>query len=574
MQQGMHTWHGIHRVTRLRDGNNYTHREKMTLTDTQAIEKVKELFENGTPDWVRIARENSAVYKALVNGEGFSRVLIDKIEYIESAAKAKVRQKYSKDIRDLFERVMKPRDNVFQANGGSEKIMIGNETMLLRFNEARTNFKSNKSVFKYLSEVYFRLADVDPNGMIFIEYKMKGDEPKAYPTYKSINDIYDYSPDGQKVEYLVFNPEEKLIGHIQQMVWRIVDDATDRLISQIGDNYTIIESFDHPFGEVPGLILCETEVIGTNIRIPAIHNIMEVAKDYARDKSILTIYKFQKGYPIHWRFVTQCRKCQGAGMKGEDKCVSCDGHGYIKNTDVSDMVTLPIPDEGQPNIAPNIAGYISPDLETWKQIKIDMRDFENVMKDTIWGTSLLANKNDNLQETETATGRYIDVQPIINTLNTFADTAEYMDNTLSNWLLNFVDTIKPRGEVLYVRTYGRRYIIENPDIILTKYQEAKKTSDSSTVLDKLLEEFILSKYKNDAYMQSLMLKKMRLEPYVHMTLDQVFKSFGPQEAYAKETFNKFWATADQNKPESVLATEYEAYKATHVLEVEQEEVTI
>lgn len=436
---------------------------------------------------------------------------------------------------------------------------MSNENIKKMFIKAQSNFKSNKSVFKYLSEEYFNLSDIDPNGLLFLEYRLRGANKSVYPTYKATNDLFFYEANGQKTEYVVFKPEDKLIGTVLQKTWRIVDDKYDRVISEIGTSLVVVSSFAHPFGEVPALVLSNKEKIGTKLRLSSIEKVTEIAKDLARDKSILTIYKFQKGYPIHWRFVTQCRTCVGSGRKDNNTCTQCEGHGYIKNTDVTDMVTLPIPDVDQPNIAPNIAGYVSPDFETWRQYKQDISDFEIIMKDTIWGTHINGSENKNLQETETATGRYIDVQPIINSLNVYADVAEYVDNTICNWLLNFCDPVKDKFDQVYIKTYGRRYIIENPDVILTKYQEAKKTSDSSTILDKLLEEFILSKYKNDASMQSIMLKKKDIEPYVHMTFEQVNSAFGAEEAYKKELFNKFWSSCDEYAEVSKLQAQFKQY---------------
>ena len=39
---------------------------------------------------------------------------------------------------------MKPRENVFQANGGSEKLIMSNENIKKMFIKAQSNFKSNK----------------------------------------------------------------------------------------------------------------------------------------------------------------------------------------------------------------------------------------------------------------------------------------------------------------------------------------------------------------------------------------------------------------------------------------------
>ena len=55
-----------------------------------------------TEQWVRDARERSKELKALVNGDGFSELLIQKIEKIESNDRSVARKKYSKDMRDVF----------------------------------------------------------------------------------------------------------------------------------------------------------------------------------------------------------------------------------------------------------------------------------------------------------------------------------------------------------------------------------------------------------------------------------------------------------------------------------------
>ena len=65
-------------------------------------------------------RESSNELKALVNGDDFIEELIEKIENIESDKKALARKKYSRSIKDLFERLFQPIDNIYYAtNDGS-----------------------------------------------------------------------------------------------------------------------------------------------------------------------------------------------------------------------------------------------------------------------------------------------------------------------------------------------------------------------------------------------------------------------------------------------------------------------
>ena len=227
----------------------------MILTEDQVLNIVKEHSEKPLP-WVIEARKTNRMLAALVNGDDFHEVLLEKIEHIESQNKAQARKKYSKDIRDLFTRVMSKRSNVFDANGGSEQFLIKNESVKDNFNKVISNFKSNKSLFKYLSENFFNLADTDPNGCIVLEYSNK----KPYPTYKSINDIRFYQSNGQLVDFILFEP--RISDKIDYKEWRIIDDVNDYLVAQVGESFTILKgkSFAHPFGIAPVLILSEKEM--------------------------------------------------------------------------------------------------------------------------------------------------------------------------------------------------------------------------------------------------------------------------------------------------------------------------
>lgn len=521
-----------------------------------------------TEQWVRDAREQSKTLKALVTGEGFHDELIQNIEHLESKERAEVRRKYSKDIRDLFHRVMIKRKNVFDANGGSENININSNKIKEELQTRLSSFKANKSLYEYLGDTYFTLVDTDPNGVLMLEYKQMNNEFDLYPSYKSIDDIRYYSSKGQMVDYIVFEP--KINKDTTAKTWRVVDDKTDWTFIELSGIFTLVpdKTFNHPFGKTPAIILSENCVVGSEVRLSPINSITELAKDYARDKSVLTIYKFQKGNPIHWRYGdVRCKTCQGLGKTGDKTCLSCDGKGQRKKQDVSDIYYIPVPKEGQPSLGNNIAGFTSPDLETWKQYKEDLRDMELLIDDTIWGTD---KTHQSKQTNETATGRFIDMQPITNTLNGYSNVVEYVYNTMANWVLNFVDLSKEREEKLYNKSFGRRYIIESPDVLMTKYGEAKSNGDNNTILDKILEEYILSKYKSNPHMQDLMIKKSKIEPYLHLTNKEVFDYFGKIEVNKKVLFQKFWQTADYKKETEQLEQEFNQYFNTNNLIKEDE----
>ena len=522
------------------------------IDETEVIDFIKKHLK--APQWVDAARKNHKTLNALVTGKDFTEVLITQIEKIESPERAASRKKYSKDIRDMFDRVMQPRTNVFTASGGSVHNDIQNKEQKEKFIKSLAQFKGQKSIKKYLSEDFFRLGDVDPNGLLFLEYR---EDENIWPTYKSINDIRYYESNGQLLDVLLFEPtrilsdDEKTSVHL----WRVVDDTKEWLIKQSGETWTLVEegTFEHPFGKVPATILSDRQETGSEIRISAMFPIEELSKDYARDKSIKTIFKFQNGFPIFWRYFSQCRRCQGTGKDGQDVCGSCNGKGEVKTNDITDVIRIEAPrDNESAIIAPDVAGFISPDLDTWKTYNEELMNSEDQIDNTMWGTKRIKEGGN-----ETATGRFIDVQPVKNKLDVFSDNVEWVDNQLSRWVENWVAG-QPKENSEYHKSYGRHYIIESSDVLEEKYNKARESGANNTILDKLLDEWILAAYQNNPIMLEEQQKKRLVEPYIHQSIDQVNEIFGPKEANTKVLFVDFWEGADKDKTVEVLRKEFKA----------------
>ena len=528
------------------------------ITPYEIIQLIK--ANASVPSWVITARETNAELNALVYGENFKELLINNIEKIEDTNRAIARKKYSYDTRDLFARIMEPRNNVFAADGGSENWR--DEINEKRIEDIKTyfqNFKGGKSIEKYMAESYFQLSDIDPNGLIFLEYKANDEGLAVYPTYKSIQDIRTYECKGQSVKWVLFEPYEVTKKGDVYKVWRFVDKDVDYSIMQRRQSYEYMdeESFINDFRTVPAVILSPIQKIGTNIRLSWLFYIQELSKKYARDVSIKTLYEFLQGFPKHWRYVMMCMKCRGNGTQDDGgKCNKCSGTGELRKGDVTDEIRVPIPnDKDQPVVAPNIAGFISPDLDTLKHMEESRVSLESLIEYTMWGTQTVTQGNKN----ETATGRYLDVQPLINKLHVFSDAAEEVENMLAGYVIDLVDTLDKDGSI-YTKTYGRRFIIESPDVLLDKYNTSKEKGAPITILDKMLEEIISSKYKNDMVMRSKMRKKSAIEPYVHYGVQTIFDIFGAEEAEKKTMFTNWWVNeANQMDDEKVLKAAFKEW---------------
>lgn len=529
----------------------------MILTDEEALQIVKGNALKA-PAWIDVAREDSKKLFALIEGKNFIETLINRIEFIESADKANARKKWSRNIVDLYERLSKPISNVFTATGGSKKYEIENKKTRAKFFETIGNIRDGKSIQKYVQDEWVPVYMSDPNGLIFMEYRT-GDNPKVWPTYKSIERIRNYRRKGQLTEWVLF--EAKLVDKEKsKKVWRIVDDLTDRFYLQNGEIFTLLTeentadtnhlpaSFEHPFGEVPAIINSNIVDVQTKIHLSFYNKITELCEEYARDQSIKSLLKKFHGFPIFWRLITQCKECTGTGKTGQTtdhthsgvsgrepqgKCGSCDGKGFYHSKDVTDSVQIPVPKEGQPSIAPDIAGYIAPPLETWTKHDEELALLEDNAEDTIWGT----HKEKGSQET--ATARYIDTQPVMNTLTDFSHVAQFRELKLSEWVLKFISPNEDvKGKIMII--YGTRFILEPVDSILEKYTKAKLAGENTVILDRMFNEYLTAKYGNDPQWLREELIKAELEPYLHLPLERVNSIFGRKEAQREVFFKQWW----------------------------------
>jgi len=511
----------------------------MILDDNQALQILE--ASKKVPAFIAQSRLESTELFALIEGDDFDKELIEKIEHIESNEKQQARKKYSRDIAHFFTRLLRPVDNVYSATGGSKMYDIDNEKNLSSLLKKVGRVRSGQSLQEWLKVNWMPLYHADPNGVIFLEYKTKPD--KCWPTYKNIDFIRNYDARGQMVEWILFEPKDVVINNVVQRWWRLVDDTTERWYLEGNGSFTLSEekTFEHPFGQVPALINSDIEKLKSTHRISPIDKVLELSKEYARDQSIKTIYKFQNGFPIHWRYVTQCAECQGA-KKNEDgnDCIKCDGHGYYRSKDVTDMVQLTAPTNDEVKLTPDIAGFISPDLATWDQYTEELISLEEMAFRTHWGT--ISNAQQDVKRT--ATEIIINSQPMIDVLNNYADVAEMMEGRLTEWIANFLDPAKDKDQKIASINYGRRYIIDPPDAILGKYETSKKEGDNNVILDRLLNEYFTAKYKNDPEHLRVILLKSSIEPYIHLTLEQVNTIFGRVEAQRKVLFEQWWNTLD------------------------------
>jgi len=532
------------------------------------IDEIKAIIQLGTPDWVRVARKQFNKLNVHINGIGTAEYL-SHINGHENERQFQLRKDLATSNKFVFENLLRPVDKVFSANGGSTIVKTKSETSQKLLASKLSNVTNGFSVKKWIENIQSNKYYSDPSGIVFFEWS----EGETYPTLKNIHCVRNYKSNGRLLDWVLFEPEKRVDESGVEKpgeYYRLVDDSYDYIIHVIDKDIRIIEdeTFDNPWPKVPAIINSNVYDPTLTYHISPVDSVMDLADHYLRTTSVKNIYEFLHGYPIFWAYVEPCRRCDGTGLYNGNVCDICNGDGHTFTKDVSDIIKLKPPKSGDdPKIAPDVAGYIQPDLETWGEQRTELDWIWGLMHFTMWGTAR-QDKADN----ETATAAFIDVQPVNDRLNKFADAYEQTEQLMTDIIGFFYIRDNYQGSSV---NYGRRFLVEPPDVIWKKYESAKEKGSPKISLDYLLTQFYQSEFKDDKENMIIAQKGIMIEPFIHKTDEQInLLPVNPEDKLAKFYFNEFWRTLKTQdiilKDTEQIKKDFESYLKTKKLENGQE----
>lgn len=516
-----------------------------------------------------LARVNKGVayskkLQAHIHGKDVSNLeAFSQIDGFERPSLKTLRAKYAKSNKDLFARLSRPLDKVFSARGGSVYINLP-ETAEKKAEILATNVRNGKSVRKWVETTWTPHLLDDPFGIVFMEMLPKQQaiiaqregRPWVYPTYRSIQDIYDYLPKGNRLEYVVFNltKEEKQAFGVDEKstVYRLIDDANDYLVKKEDKKAEILTAFTitNYFGEVPGMINSDLpDPTADNCFLSLFDKAIELADEFLLKGSIKTTHDFLHGFPKYAEFSGQCHECGGTGLHEGKKCDDCKGTGVRSISRVSDMKQLAFPEsKDDPIILPSEVGaYISPDATFHEIATNDLQMLEDKMHVTIWGaqsqqqTSGMAASQSG--ETKTATEIVSEFKPQADRLVTVSEMAEARHKFILDNIIRM--QVQPGYSGSSVN-YGRRYMLESPDEIWYKYSDARAKGAPQNVLDTLLNEYFEANFQSDPIGLQIAKKLMYVEPFVHLSALQL-KALTPDPLdYKSKLYFSEWLALQNN----------------------------
>lgn len=487
-------------------------------------------------DEITKAQKLSTDLNIHINGIGVDSYL-KQLENFESSEQFQERLDVTISQKHIFHSIVRIINKIFTAKGGSNyydikgKSKKSEKDVELELIDKLKDIKGiplrkwiqNKGLNKYL---------VDPNGVFLIEHKKVGNKGISYPTYKSIGSIHDYQYNGRKLEYVLFQLEPITIQDEQVEQYRLYDDEKDLYFYVRNQEVVEIKQFKNPWGEVPGIVIGdfyhnEFDIFDSRFSIGT-----ELAAKRLRTESVKNAYEHKHGFPITWQLLfKKCLTCNGEGFIKGKVCPDCGATGYDLNKDVSKVLGIVPPETRDDPSITEVGGYIQPDIETWREQRTELDWLEKKLQYTLLG-SYIQDKRDR----ETATSRFIDVQPVNDTLNDFADWVENTEKFITNIMAKYYYKSGYGGCSINL---GRRYMIEGPDELWEKYEKARKAGAPTEKLDDDIFEYYEAKYANDAKTLQVQKKLFMVNDYRHLTIQEAKENL-PWDEYLKRVLFDSW----------------------------------
>ena len=500
-----------------------------------SLDKIKALIKSPGDSRILAARKMNKKLLLHVEGIGLQDFL-SQINNYENSKQFEAREKFAISNKFITEELLRPTDNAFNARGGSKnfKFVTDSENKEVEFMEKLAAIRNSHSLDWYIENEWFNKYITDPNGLIMIESDGE-DVPKnkrnAYPTYKSIQSIKSYEQVGMYVEYVVFEAHEVsqettkvLFGSDKvseiKMYWAI-DDVNWYLVKE-GSEISIEKILPHNFGRVPAVLCSDIIDNVTGWKKSPIDAQIELLDKLVTDTSVVNISEFFHLFPQQYLFADECTRCGGTGNIGQGKeWVDCDNPnctaGKLTRRDVTDVILMRLPTENEPAIK-EPGGFLSVPTNALTLKNESVERTWNRIFFSHWGAAVA---RDSGKDYSTATGRYIDAQPVNNRLNKYSKSIEKTHTAIADFLGKYYYSLTFSKAFIQ---YGRRYLIETPDQIWKKYVEAKALNAPVSSLDILLFQYIESEYRENETMYVVETTKAKLEPFIHWSIDTVRQS--------------------------------------------------
>ena len=421
--------------------------------------------------------------------------------------------------------------------------------------------------------------------------------PQPYFYWLPIMDVIDYKADPQSgaMEWIMFRQDGDKIA--------VIDDASYRIFNSKDGTIGELESeAAHDLGYCPARFFWNEPV---SLDKPDIKE-SPVTKEldrldwylfFAISKRQLDTYG---NYPIYWGYEQSCDfhndetgdYCDGGFLKDKQGHWHYDSNGLLMPCPVcsqkrlvgaGSFIEVPVPhvDEGQPDLGQPV-GMLAVDSESLKYNQEEEKRLRTDLITAIVGTNEEITTRDALNEQQIKANFESQSTVLKRVKKGFEEAQKFVDDTCCRLRYG-------KAFLSSSINYGTEFYLFTSDELRERYKKAKEAGMSEADLDALLQQIIETEYRHNPQMMQRMIILSDLEPYRHLTRNEVqglyekslihvedllikFNFADFIKRFERENMNiiEFGAETDYDKKISIIKEQLKAYAT----EIKQPEVKV
>lgn len=383
----------------------------------------------------------------------------------------------------------------------------------------------------------WRKMQVSSNSVLVVDLppEQSGSRPEPYFYWLEIESVIDYKlvgGDTNRFEWIVFKQDDNKIA--------VFDDSYIRVfaVDEKGKIQSVISEASHDLGYCPARFFWSDYVDENNKDLKKSPITKELSNldwylFFATSKRHLDLYA---PYPIYSAYESEC------GFENSETGDYCDG-GFLRNSTgefkmlrdgtvekcpccsekrlvgPGSFLEVPIP-----NHAEGMADMRNPvqitviDKESLTYNVKECERLKNEIITSIVGSGGTVSEKEAINETQVS-ANFESKTSVLNALKTnFESAQKFVEDTVC----------KLRYGSAYIGSsinWGTEFYVFTVQELYTKYREAKATGISNAELSAIAQQITEVEYRNDPIVLQRMLILKQLEPYPHMTLNEVMTAF-------------------------------------------------
>ena len=360
------------------------------------------------------------------------------------------------------------------------------------------------------------------------EEQQKGDRyPQPYFYWLPIRDVIDFEADPMtgQMRWIIFRQDEDRIA--------VFDDESRRVFRGKGNEIgEMLFEQPHDLGYCPARFFWDEPL---SLDKPDIKQ-SPVTKELDRldwylffsiSKRNLDTYG---SYPIYWGYAQDCDyhdetcECDGGFLKDKKGNWLYDNNGLLRPCPVcsrkrlagaGSFVEVPVPDPsvGQPDLS-NPVGMLSVDRSSLDYNKTEEKDLRLAIITAIVGQAEEITQREAFNEQQVKAGFESQSTVLQRVKKGFEAAQKWVDDTIA----------RERYGTAFISSsinYGTEFYLFTADELRLRYKNAKESGASEADLDALQQQIIETEYRHNPQQMQRMIILGDLEPYRHLTREEV-----------------------------------------------------